>query len=121
MTVREIIIHPEWNYTGLQHDYAILRTEENITFSNRANAACLPNWTNSSKTDGQKLIISGWGAIAKEYDYNNETVATFPVILQVGSATGYSRSECCEIMAEKWNPDSSFRYNALTLLGCQSE
>ena len=66
MTVREIIIHPEWNYTeSLQYDYAILRTEENITFSNRANAACLPNWTNSSKTDGQKLTISGWGAIAK--------------------------------------------------------
>ena len=65
MAVREIIIHPDWNYTGLQYDYAILRTEENITFSNRANAACLPNWTNSSTTDGQKLIISGWGAITK--------------------------------------------------------
>ena len=111
MAVREIIIHPEWNYTeSLQYDYAILRTEENITFSNRANAACLPNWTNSSKTDGQKLIISGWGAIAKEYDYNNETVATFPETLQVGSATGYSRSECCEIMLEKWYPYSEASY-----------
>ena len=93
MTVREIIIHPEWNYTGLQYDIAILRTEENITFSNTANAACLPNWTISSKTDGQKMIISGWGAIAKEYDYNNETVATFPEILQVGFATGQLNSE----------------------------
>lgn len=102
MTVREIIIHPEWNYTGLAFDYAILRTEENITFSNRANAACLPNWNNSSKTDGQKLTISGWGAIAKEYDYNWETEATFPETLQVGSATGYSPRECCEIMLEKW-------------------
>ena len=70
----------------------------------------LVNWTNSSKTDGQKLIISGWGAIAKEYDYNYETVATFPETLQVGSATGYSRSECCEIMLEKWYPYSEASY-----------
>ena len=65
MEVDEIIIHANWSWSWLQNDYAIIKLKESIKFSNKANAACLPNWTNSSTMDDQILTISGWGLVDK--------------------------------------------------------
>ena len=42
VTVREIIMHPQYSAKKLINDFAILRTNEEIQFSKTANAACLP-------------------------------------------------------------------------------
>ena len=42
VTVREIIMHPQYSAKKLINDFAILRTNEEIKFSKTANAACLP-------------------------------------------------------------------------------
>ena len=42
MSVRKIIMHPQYSSTKLVNDFAILRTRDVIPFTKSANAACLP-------------------------------------------------------------------------------
>ena len=60
--VKETIIHPRYNKTGLlgSNDLAILKLKEPLTFSEKVQAACLPD-PSFSPGPGELAFISGYG------------------------------------------------------------
>ena len=60
--VKETIIHPRYNKTGLlgSNDLAILKLKEPWTFSEKVQAACLPD-PSFSPEEGELGVVSGWG------------------------------------------------------------
>ena len=59
--MESFIIHPQYDAQLIENDYAIIKLKQNITFSSEINAACLPSYTDLTKTDGEIMTVSGWG------------------------------------------------------------
>ena len=89
--VKEFILHPDYNNDYVEYDYAIIKLKKPIDFSSKANAACLPSFTDPSRTNGELMTISGWGIIEMNL-YDDYTEAT---VLQTASVQGYSYVDCC--------------------------
>ena len=59
--VKEIIEHPDFEGSMLAHktDFAILKLERSISFSEKINPACLPD--PNEKYEEIEALVSGWG------------------------------------------------------------
>ena len=59
--VAEIIKHPDYEQdTNHDHDYAILRLANPVSFTKKVSPACLPDDLTSTY-DGTLATITGWG------------------------------------------------------------
>ena len=92
MDVKEYITHPKYDSIKMEYDYAIIRTAENIVFSQTANAACLPTFKNKTITDGKFMTISGWGVYENHNGYDS-----YATKLQTTNILGYSYEDCCNL------------------------
>jgi len=93
MSVRKIIMHPQYSSTKLVNDFAILRTRDVIPFTKSANAACLPEFTAMTVTDNKNMMVSGWGKQAKSL----QTKEYFDTqVLKTANVKAYSNEDCCK-------------------------
>ncbi|XP_037025693.1 trypsin-1-like isoform X2 [Bradysia coprophila] len=62
-TVAEVIIHPDFEYTDLNNDIAILRLSTHATFNNYVQPVCMwpSNKTDLSEIVGRAGMVVGWG------------------------------------------------------------
>ena len=61
--VEQIITHPLWEKDDsleFNYDYAILKLNNEISFTEQVNAVCLPS-NSEEKYHNENLLISGWG------------------------------------------------------------
>ena len=58
--VKEIILHPEYNYTSNLNDVAILKLKTKLNFTDTIKNACLPG-ENFVPQENQAAVVSGWG------------------------------------------------------------
>ncbi len=65
--VKEIIIHPKFNESTFEYDFAILRLVNSVTISKKAAIISLPN-ENLTDLSSKAVILFGWGL-----NENNET------------------------------------------------
>lgn len=86
-SVDEVIVDPKYDKIQITNDFAILKTVEEIDFSQIASPACLPSYPFSvSYTDGKLMRASGWGWT------ENEELSD--VLMKV-NLIGVSNIECC--------------------------
>ena len=85
--VSGIVEHPSYSSSPPNFDFAIVTLEKPISFSTRANAACLPtsSWSGDFLA-GKTLKVSGWGA-------TNQGGGT-PTVLHSVEVPGLSNSQC---------------------------
>ena len=90
MKVESIRIHPYYDEYHVQYDYGIVRTVGEIVFSPVVNAACLPSFTDPTKTDGKSMTISGWGLTQNE-DFEDPYDDVHTNFLNVANARGIAQ------------------------------
>ena len=60
-------IHPNYNHATVDHDYAIIRLQEAVSFDARSAPACLPNsGLPNNFLDDKTMRVSGWGSLSEE-------------------------------------------------------
>lgn len=60
ISIEKILIHNEYNFTGLLNDIALIRMSQDVTLSNYIQPICLPP-TNLIILLNDSLWIAGWG------------------------------------------------------------
>ena len=89
--MREVIMHPKYDRSKILYDFAVLRTNEMIPFSETANAACLPN-SSSGRVVSDSLQISGWGKAGRDQFGAFEDT----IVLKTATIKSYSSVDCCK-------------------------
>jgi trypsin len=85
VNVAEIINHPEYNSGTTDNDYAILRLESPVTFTNEVSPACLPADL-SNTFAGVLATVTGWGTLSSG--------GSQPTVLQEVDVTVTTNTAC---------------------------
>jgi len=56
--IEQIIIHPNYNPTGIDYDVALIKLRQQITFNNDVRPVCLPTM---DFPPGTNCNVTGWG------------------------------------------------------------
>jgi len=57
----EFFEHPEWSYSTLQNDLALIHLPEPLTFSDAIAPVCLPKRSSPDLQEGDMMTATGWG------------------------------------------------------------
>ena len=82
--------HPKYNANTIEYDFAILTLKKPVDItssSSKARVACLASDTSKLYGNGEKMTVSGWGALREAGD-------RFPTKLQKITVPGVSNAVC---------------------------
>lgn len=64
--VRRSIVHDRWHDVLLHFDFALLRLERDLTFSDSVQPIALPKFRATPPADQASAVVSGWG-VSRDY------------------------------------------------------
>nr|AIL03100.1 serine protease [Arenicola cristata] len=80
--VAQVINHPNYSPSTIQHDIAVLRLTTSVVYGDHANPACQPGG-GGNEYAGQTCHVSGWGStrsggsVTQELRYTNKPVMSY--------------------------------------------